>query len=69
MAKLTVEFSEKVNKMLLASAKRNGTTKADVLRRAIALYDHVDREVIHTPDRWLVVLGSDGVIEARVVIT
>ncbi|HKD83589.1 MAG TPA: hypothetical protein VKB58_02485 [Terriglobales bacterium] len=44
MAKLTVEFNEKMNQILDTLAKEKGTTKAEVLRRAVALYRYLDAE-------------------------
>jgi predicted transcriptional regulator len=44
MPKLTVEFNDKMNDILEQLAEEKGTTKVDVLRRAIALYKYLDGE-------------------------
>ena len=44
MPKLTVEFNDKMNEILEQLALEKGTTKADVLRRAVALYRYLDSE-------------------------
>jgi hypothetical protein len=42
--KLTVEFNDKMNDILGQLAEQKGTTKVDVLRRAVALYNYLDSE-------------------------
>ena len=42
--KLTVEFNDKMNDILEQLASERGTTKVDVLRRAVALYKYLDSE-------------------------
>jgi predicted transcriptional regulator len=44
MPKLTVEFNDKMNQILEQLAEEKGTTKVDVLRRAVALYRYLDDE-------------------------
>ncbi|MBZ5679021.1 MAG: hypothetical protein LAO24_02830 [Acidobacteriia bacterium] len=44
MPKLTVEFNDKMNEILEQLAEEKGTTKVDVLRRAVALYKYLDGE-------------------------
>lgn len=44
MPKLTVEFNDKMNEILEQLANEKGTTKVDVLRRAVALYKYLDTE-------------------------
>jgi hypothetical protein len=44
MPKLTVEFNDKMNDILEQLAEEKGTTKVDVLRRAVALYKYLDGE-------------------------
>ena len=44
MPKLTVEFNDKMNDILEQLADEKGTTKVDVLRRAVALYKYLDGE-------------------------
>lgn len=44
MPRLTIEFPDKVNDLLKELAEKDQTTKVDVLRRALALYNYVHRE-------------------------
>ena len=44
MPKLTVEFNDKMNEILEELAKDKGTSKVEVLRRAVALYRYLDSE-------------------------
>ena len=44
MPKLTVEFNDKMNDILEQLVDEKGTTKVDVLRRAVALYKYLDGE-------------------------
>jgi predicted transcriptional regulator len=44
MPKLTVEFNDKMTKILEELAAEKGTSKVDVLRRAVALYRYLDSE-------------------------
>jgi len=44
MPKLTVEFNDKMSDILERLAEEKGTTKVDVLRRAVALYKYLDSE-------------------------
>ena len=45
MAKLVVQFNRKMNAILQEMADRKGTTKIDILRRAVALYKYLNNEV------------------------
>jgi len=44
MAKLTVQFSNKLRKMIKERATRKGISQVELLRRAIALYLYIDDE-------------------------
>jgi predicted transcriptional regulator len=46
MARLTIEFNDQVNEILEKLAEKDDTTKVDVLRRALALYNYVHKEAI-----------------------
>lgn len=45
MSKMTVDFNEQVTEMIDDLAHREGRSKAEVLRRAIAVYKFLDDEV------------------------
>ena len=44
MPRLTIEFSNNVNAVLNELAEGDQTTKVDVLRRSLALYNYVHKE-------------------------
>ena len=44
MPRLSIEFPDRANEILTELAKKDHTTKVDVLRRALALYNYVHRE-------------------------
>ncbi len=44
MAKLTVEFNAKMDEILTELATEKGTSKTEVLRRAVALYRYLTKE-------------------------
>ena len=68
MAKLTVEFSDGMTKLLESLARKNGTTKVDVIRRALALYNYVDEEVLDKKGRKLSITESDNKILKDLIV-
>ena len=60
MTKLTVQFSEGATLALGELAKKTQTTKTDILRRALALYDYVEKELEKEPGRNLSITDSSG---------
>jgi hypothetical protein len=67
MPKLTVEFNERMNEMLEELAAREGTTKVDILRRALALYRYVDEEVGENKKRRVAITEDDRVLKEIVL--
>lgn len=45
MATLTIEFNDAMDRILGEMADKKGTTKVDILRRAIAVYKYVTNEL------------------------
>jgi predicted transcriptional regulator len=45
MPRITIEFPEQVDKILKELAEKGDTSKVDVIRRALALYNYVNKEV------------------------
>lgn len=45
MPRITIEFPEQIDKILKELAEKGETSKVDVLRRALALYNYVNKEV------------------------
>ena len=44
MPKLTVQFGDQMNKLLKELATEKGTTKTEIIRRALAMYRYLDKE-------------------------
>jgi len=44
MPKLTIEFDETVNKLLNELSEKKGTSKAEIIRRALATYKYLTDE-------------------------
>jgi predicted transcriptional regulator len=66
--KLTVQFNESTDELLTKMAERRGLTKTDILRRAIALYDYVDKQTTDTAKR-LTISSEDGKVLTDIVTT
>ena len=68
MPRLTVEFPDEVNKILEALAKKDQTTKRDVIRRALALYNHLIQQGLKPGgDRKLSITDKDDHILKDIV--
>ena len=68
MPRLTIEFSDDVNEILQKLAKTDQTTKRDVLRRALALYNHlVEQGVKPGGDRKISITDKDDHILKDIV--
>lgn len=67
MPRLTIEFPEQVNKILKDLAEKDETTKVDVLRRALALYNYIHREAIDKNHKLSITDDEDKVIKEIVL--
>lgn len=67
MAKLTVEFNDRMNEMLQTLAAKEQTSKVDVIRRALALYKYVEEEAGKSDKRRLAITEDDKVIKEVVL--
>ena len=63
MPRLTIEFPEQVNEVLKDLAKKDETTKVDVLRRALALYNYLHKEAIDKNLKLSITDEQDKVIK------
>jgi predicted transcriptional regulator len=63
MPKLTVEFNDKMNGTLEQLAADKGTTKVDVLRRAVALYKYLDSEQKESGDKKVSITQGDNILK------
>jgi len=60
---MTIEFSDQVDKILKSLAKKNQTTKVEILRRAISLYDYVEKETGGEKDQKLSITDEEKIIK------
>lgn len=67
MPKLTVEFNDRMNEMLEQLAAKQGTTKVDIIRRALALLRYVEAEVGDSDKRRLAISEDDKVLKEIVL--
>jgi len=63
MPRLTIEFNNKVNEILEDLAEKDGTTKVEVLRRALALYNYVHTEAIDQKRKLSITDEEDKIIK------
>jgi len=63
MPKLTVEFNDKMNDTLEQLAEDKGTTKVDVLRRAVALYKYVESERKEDGSKKVSITQGDNILK------
>lgn len=63
MAKLTVEFNDKMNETLEQLADEKKTTKVDVLRRAVALYKYLDEEQKQGGNKRVSITQNDNILK------
>jgi predicted transcriptional regulator len=63
MAKLTVEFNDKMNETLEQLAEEKKTTKVDVLRRAVALYKYLDEEQNQGDNKRVSITQNDNILK------
>lgn len=53
MPRLTIDFPDEANKVLEKLAKADQTTKREVVRRALALYDYLFEQKVKGTERKL----------------
>ncbi len=63
MPRMTIEFSDQVDKILKSLAKKNQTTKVEILRRAISLYDYVEKETGGEKAQKLSITDAEKIIK------
>ena len=68
MPRLTIEFSENVNEILKDLAKKDQITKVDVIRRSLALFDFIHKEVVEGNKR-LIVTDDNGDPPKEILLT
>lgn len=68
MPKLTVQFDNKVSKLLKELAERKGTTKVEIIRRALATYKYLDDETLEDSKRISVTSATTDKIIKDVIL-
>ena len=63
MPRLTIEFPEQFSEILTDLAKKDQTTKVDVLRRALMLYKYVHREAVDKQLKLSITDEQDKIIK------
>lgn len=63
MSKLTVEFNEEVSSLLKELAAKKGTTRIEVLRRALGLYKYTSAEAGPTSGNQLSITKAGKVVQ------
>ena len=63
MPRFTVEFPKQSNETLESLAKKDDTTKVDVLRRALALYNYIHKEAVDKDLKLSITDDEDRVIK------
>lgn len=59
MAKLTIEFGDEANKLIAELADDEGRTKAEIVRRSVALYSLIQDELKKTGRRGRLSIASE----------
>jgi predicted transcriptional regulator len=67
-SKLTVQFSDGATRVLEELASKNETTKTDILRRALALYDYVEEQVADHRGRNLSITDTEGKVLKDIIL-
>lgn len=63
MPRITIEFPEQIDKILKDLAEKGETSKVDVLRRALALYNYVNKEVKEKDLKLAVADNEDKILK------
>ena len=67
MPRLTIACPEQVDKLLKELAEKGDTSKVDVLRRALALYNYVNKEVKEKDLKLAVANDEDKILQEIVL--
>lgn len=67
MSRYTIDFNRKFDNMLSCVAKDNGVTKAEVIRRAVALYAYLQNELDDNEKLSITSSDSDAVLKDIII--
>ena len=69
MPRLTIEFPDEGDKILSRLAKDEHTTKREVIRRALALYNYINEEGVRMGgERRLSITDKDGRVVKDIIV-
>lgn len=63
MPRMTIEFPDKVNKLLEELSAKDQISKAEVIRRALALYSYAHTEAVDKHNKLSITDDQDQVIK------
>jgi predicted transcriptional regulator len=63
MPKLTIRFGDRTDKMLTELAEEKGTTKTEIIRRALGTYKYLDEEIKDGSKRVSITTTSNDTIK------
>ena len=67
MPRITIEFSEQLDNILKDLAQEGNTSKVEIIRRALALYNYVNKEVKHKDLKLSVTNDNDELLKEIVL--
>ncbi len=68
MARYTIDVDEDFDKMLSNLAKEKGSTKADVIRRAVSSYSYLTNETGNDPNKKVSITNPDDKVLKDVIL-
>jgi hypothetical protein len=68
VSRYTIDIAPEFDKLLSSIADSKGTTKADIIRRAVASYQALTREVEKTPDSKVSITRNDDTVIKDVIL-
>ena len=63
MPRMTIEFPDQIGEILTQLAQKDQTTKADVMRRALALYNFVHKEAVEKKMKLSITDDRDKILK------
>ncbi|MGE3535807.1 MAG: ribbon-helix-helix protein, CopG family [Candidatus Tectimicrobiota bacterium] len=63
MPRMTIEFSDKVNDILTELSSKEEVSKAEILRRALALYNYVQKEAVDKNKKVSITDNDDTILK------
>ena len=67
MPQYSVNFDNSFDKVLTDTSKQQGTTKADIIRKAVASYVYLTREIAN-PERKVSITDNQGLVIKDIIL-